>query len=78
MRGYKLAQKISGCWRTLQTLQRHCRIRSYLTSTRNYGVRPIDAIHDALTGTPKDATHTSMIHRHHPCCWSRLTASPWP
>ncbi len=29
IRGYKLAAKISGCcWRTLATLQRHCRIRS--------------------------------------------------
>ena len=26
IRGYKLAAKISGCWRTLATLQRHCRI----------------------------------------------------
>jgi Transposase IS66 family len=26
VRGYKLAAKISGCWRALSTLQRHCRI----------------------------------------------------
>ena len=51
IRGYKLAAKISGCWRTLATLQRHCRIRSYLTSARSHHRRPIDAIRDALTAT---------------------------
>ena len=48
IRGYKLAAKISGCWRTLATLQRHCRIRSYLTSARNHGHHPLAAIRDAL------------------------------
>jgi cell division protein FtsB len=52
VRGYKLAVKISGCWRTLKTLQRHCRIRSYLTTTRNHGVRTIDAVRDALSANP--------------------------
>jgi len=52
IRGYKLGAKIGGCWRTLATLQRHCRIRSYLTSARNHHRRPIDAIRDALTGHP--------------------------
>ena len=37
IRGYKLAAKISGCWRTLATLQRHCRNRSYLTTARSHG-----------------------------------------
>jgi transposase len=50
VRGYKLAAKISGCWRTLSTLQRHCRIRSYLTTTRSHGRHPLAAIRDALTG----------------------------
>ncbi len=50
IRGYKLAAKVSGCWRTLATLQRHCRIRSYLTSARSHGRHPLAAIHDALTG----------------------------
>ncbi len=50
IRGYKIAAKISGCWRTLATLQRHCRIRSYLTTTTNHGRPPRQAIHDALTG----------------------------
>jgi hypothetical protein len=52
VRGFKLAAKVKGCWRTLATLQCHCRIRSYLTSARNHGRRPVDAITDALTGTP--------------------------
>ena len=49
IRGFKLAAKVQGCWRTLQ---RHCRIRSYLVSARNHGRRPIDAIRDALTANP--------------------------
>lgn len=52
IRGFKLAAKIQGCWRALATLQRHCRIRSYLVSARNHGLKPIDAIRDALTGNP--------------------------
>jgi transposase len=52
IRGFKLAAKVQGCWRTLATLQRHCRIRSYLLSARNHGRRPIDAIRDALTASP--------------------------
>ena len=51
IRGYKLAAKISGCWRTLATLQRHCRIRSYLTTARSHGRHPLAAIRDALTGS---------------------------
>jgi len=52
IRGYKLAAKISGCWRTLATLQRHCRIRSYLTTARSHGRHPLAAIRDALNGNP--------------------------
>ena len=52
IRGYKIAVKVSGCWRTLATLQRHCRIRSYLTTARNHARQPLDAIRDALTGHP--------------------------
>jgi transposase len=52
IRGFKLAEKVQGCWRTLTTLRRHCRIRSYITSATNHGRRPIDAIHNALTATP--------------------------
>jgi Transposase IS66 family. len=48
----KLHQKVSGYWHTLATAARYCQVRSYLISARNHGVRPIDAIHRALTGTP--------------------------
>lgn len=57
IRGFKLAQKVSGCWRTLTTLRRHCRIRSYLVSARNHGRRPLDAIRDALNGNPWKPPH---------------------
>jgi hypothetical protein len=50
VRGYKLAAKVSGCWRTLATLQRHCRIRSYLATARSHGRHPLAAIRDALNG----------------------------
>jgi transposase len=52
IRGFKLAAKVQGCWRTLATLKRHCRIRSYLASARSHGRRPIDAIRDALSANP--------------------------
>jgi transposase len=64
IRGFKLAEKVSGCWRTLATLRRHCRIRSYLVSARNHGRRPLDAIRDALNGTtwmpPRNATAPTL------------------
>ncbi|MBI1759226.1 MAG: transposase [Actinobacteria bacterium] len=64
IRGFKLAQKVSGCWRTLATLQRHCRIRSYLITARNHGCRPLDAIRDALNNTawmpPRNTTASAL------------------
>jgi transposase len=45
-------QGVSGYWHTLTTLAGYCRIRSYLVSSRNHGVRAIDAIHTALNGKP--------------------------
>ena len=48
----KRHQAVSGYWHTQATLGRYCRIRSYLTSARNHGMRAIDAIHAALTGKP--------------------------
>lgn len=48
----KLHQKVSGYWHNLTTLARFCRVRSYLTSAGNHGLRAIDAIHNALTGNP--------------------------
>ncbi|MFL6055195.1 MAG: hypothetical protein ACJ72W_20145 [Actinoallomurus sp.] len=48
----KLHQKVSGYWHTLATLTGYCRLRSYLISARNHGIRPIDAIHAALARNP--------------------------
>jgi transposase len=48
----KLHQKVSGYWHTTLTLGRFCRVRSYLVTARNHGVKPIDAIHAALTRKP--------------------------
>jgi transposase len=48
----KLHQKVSGYWHTLTTLTRYCRLRSYLISARNHGIRQIDAIHAALARNP--------------------------
>jgi hypothetical protein len=48
----KLHQKVSGYWQTTITLGRFCRVRSYLVSARNHGIRAIDAIHAVRTGQP--------------------------
>jgi hypothetical protein len=52
IKGPKRHQAVSGYWHTLATLARYCRVRSYLITSRNHGVQPIDAIHTALTGRP--------------------------
>jgi transposase len=48
----KRHQAVSGYWHTLTTLADYCRARSYLVSSRNHGVCPINAIHTALNGNP--------------------------
>ena len=52
LRGVRVTLKISSCWRTLASLQRHCRTRSYLTTAGNHGIAPLIAIRNALTGNP--------------------------
>jgi hypothetical protein len=52
LKGPKRHQAVSGYWHTLTTLAGYCRVRSYLVSSRNHGVRAIDAIHNALTSNP--------------------------
>lgn len=48
----KLHQKVSNYWQNTNTLANFCRVRSYLVTARNHGIRVIDAIHDALAGKP--------------------------
>jgi len=54
-RGAKAAERhqaVSGYWHTLTTLARWCRIRSYLDSAANHGLTALDAISNALAGSP--------------------------
>ena len=54
-RGAKAAkrhQAVSGCWHTLATLARWCRIRSYLDSATAHGLTALEAITAALSGKP--------------------------
>ena len=39
-------------WHTQRTLARWCRIRSYLDSAKNHGLRALDAIRAVLEGKP--------------------------
>lgn len=48
----KLQMKIGGCWRSVRTAARYCLIRSYLGTARNHGIHPLDALRDALAGSP--------------------------
>jgi hypothetical protein len=50
VKGPKRHQAVSGYWHTQRTLARWCRIRSYLDSARNRGLRALDAIRAALEG----------------------------
>ena len=52
IKGPKRHQAVSGYWHSLATLGRYCRVRSYLVTSRNHEMRPIDAIHAALAGHP--------------------------
>jgi len=54
-RGAKAAkrhQAVSGCWHSLPTLARWCRIKSYLGSAAAHSVSALDAIRGAITGKP--------------------------
>jgi hypothetical protein len=52
LKGPKRHQAVSGYWHTLATVQAYCRVRSYLVTTKNHGIRAIDAIHAVLAGRP--------------------------
>ena len=48
----KIKQKISGTFRTLTGAETFCAIRSYISTARKHGQNVIDAMYDALTGSP--------------------------
>ncbi|MGO9958695.1 MAG: IS66 family transposase [Solirubrobacteraceae bacterium] len=52
IRMVKLQQKISGCWRTTEGAERFLAIRSYLSTARKHGQRPIDALTALAAGRP--------------------------
>jgi hypothetical protein len=54
-RGAKKAkrhQAVSGCWRSLPTLSRWCRLSSYLDSAAAHGTAALDAVRAAIEGKP--------------------------
>jgi transposase len=52
VRMVKIKQKVSGAFRTRTGADTFCAIRSYISTARKHGLNVIDAIHDALTGSP--------------------------
>ena len=52
IRMVKLQQKISGCWRTREGAERFLAIRSYLSTARKQGLRPIDVLCRLAAGQP--------------------------
>jgi transposase len=52
VRMVKIKQKVSGAFRTRAGAETFCAIRSYISTVRKNGLNVIDAIYDALTGSP--------------------------
>ena len=52
LRMVKLQQKISGCWRTTAGAERFLAIRSYLSTARKQGLRPIEVLMALAAGRP--------------------------
>ncbi len=48
----KLQQKISGCWRTDQGAERYLRVRSYISTARKQGQRPLEVLAQLAAGQP--------------------------
>ncbi len=52
LRMVKLQQKISGCWRTTEGAERFLAIRSYLSTARKQGQRPVEVLLELSAGRP--------------------------
>ena len=52
LRMIKLQQKISGCWRTPEGAERFLKIRSYVSSARKQGQRPLAVLTKLTAGQP--------------------------
>jgi hypothetical protein len=52
LRMVKLQQKISGCWRTTKGAERFVAIRSYLSTARKQGRRPVVVLSELAAGRP--------------------------
>jgi transposase len=52
LRMVKLQQKISGCWRTTEGAEHFLAIRSYISTARKQGQRPIDVLTQLAAGRP--------------------------
>lgn len=52
LRMIKLQQKISGCWRTQTGAERFLAIRSYVSTARKHGKRPLEVLAPLAAGQP--------------------------
>jgi transposase len=52
IRMVKLQQKISGCWRTDQGAEHYLRVRSYISTARKQGQRPLGVLAQLAAGRP--------------------------
>lgn len=53
LRMEKVKQKISGCFRTFEGGKISCRVRSYISTARKQGWHIIDALAEAISGSPR-------------------------